>query len=205
MTTGSHQTTPEFSRPFGLIGVGPKPEKVTLSAEKEERGSLAKRFGLQELDHLLADVSIRRRSDTGWIVVSGSLEASVVQTCVVTLEPVLNEVRAEIEESFDDNDRETGIEIDLDPTAELPEPIDSDEIDLGEIVAQTLALALDPYPRSPSASDADTLEFDGTPAGTTSDVDRPAESQPSDGMVRPFAGLEALRNKLAREQDVKKG
>jgi hypothetical protein len=39
----------------------------------------------------------------------------------------------------------------IDPLADEPEPLEGDRIDLGEIVAEELALAIDPYPRAPGA------------------------------------------------------
>ena len=55
----------------------------------------------------------------------------------------------------------------LDPMADTPEPVTEDTIDVGEIVAQALGLALDPYPRAPGAEPAATAAEPGDPASSS--------------------------------------
>ncbi len=86
------------------------------------------------------------------IRLQGHLSADVVQSCVVTLGPVPAHLEVDFEMSFSASAVEPAV-ADLDPLAEEgPEPIPEGVIDLGEAVAQQLAIALDPYPRAPGAS-----------------------------------------------------
>lgn len=144
--------TPEFSRPHRLDSIGAGESQVAVEADESERATLAKRFGLIAIDKLTASFAIRR--DAVGIIARGKLSGAVVQACSVTGEPV----PATLEESFD--------------IRFLPEPGDGGDelelseedcdtvfytggaIDLGEAAAETLALALDPFPRSPNAEAA---------------------------------------------------
>jgi len=170
--------TPEFSRPLRLDAIGEGEKRVEVEADEAERAALARRFGLIAIDSLKADFDVRR--DAAGVVARGSLTGAVVQPCSVTGDPV----PARIDEAFN--------------LRFLPEPGDAadevelseDEcdtvfytggaIDLGEAAAETLALALDPFPRSPNA-DAVLRE-----AGVLSEDDNP---------TGPFAALAQLKKR----------
>ncbi len=142
----------EFSRPFRLDSLGHEGVTRRLEATEPERAALAKRLDLMALEHLEAVLALRW-SVGGILRLDGHLSARVVQRCVVTLEPVVQEIEEDIalrfsrfaEEEIAAGDEETG----LDPDA--PEPLPPEGLDLGEEVAQALSLALDPYPRAPGA------------------------------------------------------
>jgi uncharacterized metal-binding protein YceD (DUF177 family) len=85
------------------------------------------------------------------ISVSGTVRADIEQTCVVTLDPVPNRLDFAFERLFSTSPAIAGEEVVVDPDIELPEPLDSAIIDFGEIVAEELALEIDPYPRAPHA------------------------------------------------------
>ena len=86
------------------------------------------------------------------MLVTGRLEADVVQSCVVTFEPVPAKIEAEFDRLFSRDVPEEALdEVEIDAEAELPEPLVDGRLDLGEILAEELSLALDPYPRSPEA------------------------------------------------------
>jgi hypothetical protein len=87
--------------------------------------------------------------------VTGEVDATVAQTCVVTLEPLLNDVHEVVDVVFDpdapdaEGQMERGIVAvtDVDP----PEPLSGGGIDLGAIALEFLLLGVDPYPRKPGA------------------------------------------------------
>lgn len=129
-------------------------ERLDLIAGDAERSAIAKRLGLPCLDRLEAHVTLSR---TGEIVrAEGRLLASLDQRCVVTGDPVA----AHVDEPFalifmpeppsggPDEEIELG-EADCDTLF-----YDGAVIDLGSALADTLALCLDPYPRSASAEAA---------------------------------------------------
>lgn len=172
-------TVPELSRPISLQQAERGPERLTLAATEAERAALALRFDLIGLDRLEAQVTLGRPDARGFIEMQGHFQADVVQACVVTLEPVPAHVEGDIHEFFaeagDEHDEEGGLIVSPDPDS-APEPIENGIIDVGEAVAQHLAMALDPYPRLPDG-DLAALGVDLTP--------EPAAS--------PFAALAGLK------------
>ena len=77
--------------------------------------------------------------------ISGRFQAEILQTCVISLEPVSAELDEEINLVFA-RDFEKSADI-VDP--EDAEPLDGNVIDLGELVAEEFSLALEPYPEGP--------------------------------------------------------
>jgi uncharacterized metal-binding protein YceD (DUF177 family) len=146
-------TAPELYRPIRLDTIGGASQTIAISAEPNERAALAKRFGLLALDRLEAEVGVER--DGAVILARGRLRAEVVQACIASDEPV----PAKIDEAFalrfvPENALAEGDEIELNEIDCDTLPHDGKVIELGEAVAETLALALDPFPRSPGAEAA---------------------------------------------------
>ncbi|MBT5434885.1 MAG: DUF177 domain-containing protein [Alphaproteobacteria bacterium] len=147
------QTT-EFSRPVDVSNLDDGDyEPHALTADAGDCLTLAKRFAIAELKSLSADLVIRRQGRQ--VIASGNLKAEAIQTCVVSLDPIEVRIDDAFDVVFDPDVRPSGEfdeVIDLDPDSEdPPEPLFDDEIDLGEAVAQQVALLLDPYPRKPRA------------------------------------------------------
>jgi uncharacterized metal-binding protein YceD (DUF177 family) len=145
---------PEFSRPLTLDKIDRQREPLTIAAEPEERAALAARFAIDSIDTLSATVSFESEGDD--VIARGRLAAKVMQTCVATGDPL----PVTLDEPF-------AVRFIPEPGAAAPEEdeveLSADEcdtmhyhgraIDLGEAVAQTLLLSLDPYPRGPGAED----------------------------------------------------
>jgi uncharacterized metal-binding protein YceD (DUF177 family) len=95
----------------------------------------------------LLTAALELKREAGGIRVSGQIHASGIQPCVATAEPVpfliTERVHLLLTEAAPEGDEIELADADLDT-----EPLEGDIIDLGEITAQALALALDPYPRS---------------------------------------------------------
>jgi uncharacterized metal-binding protein YceD (DUF177 family) len=142
---------PEFSRPFVADRLGASPVTETLLATPAECAALATRLRLVALDQLSATVTLERTL-SGLVHVSGRLEADVVQTCVVTLAAFPSHVEDSFTVDFGDAAEGHGEEIEVDVDYDPPEPIEDGIIDIGELVVQYLALALDPHPRAPGAA-----------------------------------------------------
>ncbi len=177
-------TTPEFSRLVDIERLADDPSVHEIAASPGECAALARRFGLQAVRRLGATVTLSRMSRGAGargagIALSARLAAEVVQTCIVTLEPV----EARVEDEFtllycppEAAGREAeAVTITLDDA--LIEPLAGRHIDIGEAVAQQLGLALDPYPRSP---------------GAQVDAPRPA-ALAEGGTNRPFGGLKGFK------------
>ena len=148
-------TKPEFSRPVRLEEIaGSGGLTQVLRASPEECARLAARFGLLSLRNLEAEVALRPAVGGAAVLLSGRLEADVTQACVVTLEPVASKVVSQFAVRYISSglaEGSAGEELDVDFTEEDVEPLVGDTIDIGEAVAQYLALALDPYPRKSDA------------------------------------------------------
>ncbi|HSA80772.1 MAG TPA: DUF177 domain-containing protein [Geminicoccaceae bacterium] len=187
----------EFPRP---LVIEPWPDAgvaVELVADPAERRALARRFGLLELPSLRVEGRLERGDDSQELRFRGWLEAEVVQACVVTLEPVPATIRLPVERRYRRAQRGA------DPGPASPPHqvwvLDGDEdeievdivsgrtIDLGEAMAEELALALDPYPR---AAEADDLVLQDLGPNISVGAEPPAES--------PFAALRQLAEKRAR-------
>jgi uncharacterized metal-binding protein YceD (DUF177 family) len=139
----------EFSRRVALARLGAHELIYPISAEVGEREALARRFDLLSLDRLEAEICLQRIGG-GMVRVNGRFSADVVQACVVSLEPVASALAQDFTVLYGPTQPDKTVMVDLE--TDVAEPFDGDAIDIGEAVAQQLALALDPYPRAPGAS-----------------------------------------------------
>lgn len=137
--------TPEFSRHFRAHDVAGIPRQQMIEADRDERLALADRFRLISLDRLTAALELRR--EAAGIRVTGQIHASGDQACVATAEPVPFLITEPLSILLVAAAPEGG-EVELAEPDLDTEILEGDIIDLGEITAQALALALDPYPRS---------------------------------------------------------
>jgi uncharacterized metal-binding protein YceD (DUF177 family) len=175
--------SPEFSRLIPVDRIPPEGASEHIVATEQEREALAARFGLLAVQALSAQMQLEpwRR---GGIKVSGRFDARVTQTCVVTLESFEEVLREDITRYFAGQNAPgpAAVTHSVESLEEdEPDVISGGSIDLGELVAESLGLALDPYPRKPGA------EF------TTGPHD---EKNPSPS---PFAALERLKNAPKRK------
>jgi uncharacterized metal-binding protein YceD (DUF177 family) len=181
----------EIERIVDLDRMGAGGTALDIIASDTERALLAKRFGFVGLPALSARVTVDRRLG-GQIVVEGRLRGRLVQACVLTLDPVTQDLDDTFRLVFkkdlaDDRDPESGEAV-LSAHADAPEPLAGNLLDVGEIVAEQLSLAADPYPRRPGAKLEDVLP---KPRGG-------GRRGPADQRRHPFAGLAALRDKPPR-------
>jgi uncharacterized metal-binding protein YceD (DUF177 family) len=105
----------------------------------------------------------------------GRVSATVVQNCVVTLEPIEAEIDEAIDLMFLSEAAAAAEAARLQAldTEDPPEPLREGAVDLGALATEFLLLGIDPYPRKPGAV------FDAPPAG--------------DPSSHPFAALAALK------------
>lgn len=136
---------PEFSRRVALAAVPAGGRTETLVADAGERRALAERFGILAIDSLEATLRLRPEADGG-VRVAGVLAAAVVQSCVVSGAPVAQAMSDPIDWRL----LPGGVAAADGP--DDPDEIETDGVaDLGEAVAEQLALALDPLPRAADA------------------------------------------------------
>lgn len=182
---------PELSRRFSVAKVPEDGESFHFEATPEERAALARRFELVDLPSLEAEGEIQVFDRGRRARVEGVMRARVVQTCVVTLDPV----PATVEDTFVRTytsaptkssavEQETVLDLDAE---DPPEPLEGGMVDIGEAVAETLGLALDPYPRVPGA------DLGAVAAGgeVQQNVTEAAQNRPES----PFGALKGLIKK----------
>lgn len=140
----------EFCRPIDCAQIGSGTVEKEIEADASECEALARRFGLLTINNLSAKISMRQ-SMNGLIHLTGRLSADVVQECVVTLESVPATLDEPFEQHYTMRPMDDGDELLPFDDEDAPEPVENGMIDLGEAVAQQLAIALDPYPRLTNA------------------------------------------------------
>jgi uncharacterized metal-binding protein YceD (DUF177 family) len=128
--------------------------RLDLVADDAERAAVAERLGLLGLDRLEAHVTLSR---TGGIVrAQGRIGASLEQSCVVTSDPVPAHIDEPFELMFTPEPQTAGPDEEIELGESDCDVVfhDGAVIDLGTAIADTLALSLDPYPRSAGADAA---------------------------------------------------
>lgn len=185
-------SSPEFSRPLRAESVHARGRVEKLTASPAEREALAERFGILSVDSLMAEIELFPHKRDG-LALRGRLVADVAQACVVSLEPVPAHVEVEFERVYEpgaeDPDVNFSVEDLFDPDAEdPPEPLIDGVVDLGEVVAEELALSLDPYPRAPGAEIPEAYRPEPEEEAGKAD---PSTAQ---GTHRPFAVLKGGRD-----------
>jgi hypothetical protein len=164
--------------PVAVADVAETGEHFDLVADADTRAAVARMAGLRDLPRLEANFDVTRQG-AGGLRVAGRVSATVGQTCVVTLEPIANEVAETIDLLFvprppartqpGDGGKAEPREAKWDE----PEPLVDGTVDLGALAIEFLILGLDPYPRKPGAV-----------------FQPPADAKPHDG---PFAALGRLK------------
>ena len=136
--------------PLDRIGAG---ERVDLVASEAECAAIAKRLGLVSLDRLDAHAVLE--PDGTQVRATGRVKAALVQSCVASGEPLPARVDEPFEILFVPEPQGRGEE-ELELGAGELDVVfhDGAAIELGSAIADTLALAIDPFPRGPSADAA---------------------------------------------------
>lgn len=193
MNSKSQLPDVEFSRPYHVEKLPPQGQTLQLDASAEELAALARRLDVVTLEHLHAQLTLSPRAK-GRVAVEGTLEAAVVQTCVVSLLPVHSKISAEIsrlyappgdhlfENTAENEESAHGLD-----SPDPPDPINHGEIDLGEAVAEQLILEIDPFPRK---KDIDFQSDRGDVAGLDNET---GTAEAPDG---PFAVLSSLKKNM---------
>ncbi|WP_300780154.1 DUF177 domain-containing protein [Enhydrobacter sp.] len=181
----------ELERVVDLDRMGPAGTALDIVASDGERAALVRRFGFLGLPAFSARATVDRRPG-GQIVVEGRLRGKIVQACILTLDPVTQDLDETFRIVFkqglaEERDPESGEAV-LSAQTDAPEPLTGNLLDVGEIVAEQLSLAADPYPRRAGAKLEDVLP-------RSRHGGRPSRAEQK---RHPFAGLAALRDKPRR-------
>ena len=156
-------------------------EAMTITADTTEREALAKRFGVTAVPALAAHIEFATDEDA--VLVNGKLLATIQQPCAITGEELTYEVEEPLvlrfvpAGSLPAHAPDEEIELDSEDLDEIE--YEGETFDLGEAIAQTLALAIDPYREGPGADEARET------AGIVSDEDK----APSGPLAEALAAL----------------
>lgn len=161
-----------------------------LRPDADTRATLAAELGIS---------AIRKLSFRGEIAPDGpddlcltaDLGATVVQPCVVTLDPVTTRIDEKVMRRYTPHmpDAPEGDEIEM-PEDDTLEPLPR-EIDLSQVMLEALSLALPPWPR---AEGVDPIKVA---------VTEPGKEVMTEEDTKPFAALKSLRGKLGEDDDGK--
>jgi hypothetical protein len=151
-----------------------------IEADRTVRAAMAQLAGLREILSANASLDVTPRGEGRFHVV-GRVRARIGQTCVVTLDPIENDIDEEVDLIFAPPEQipeladlvDEAIESDA-GIPDPPEPIENGVIDLGRLATDALFLAIDPYPRRSDAI-----------------FEPPVEA--ADPEAHPFAALKALK------------
>jgi len=168
-----------------------KDEEMSVRPGPADLKAIAKAYDLDAVNDLKAAFTLKPYRKAGLRVV-GPLTATITQTCVVSLEPFNSGLEIDIDRTFEpqssrprkvrDLNEDGEIEIDLE-SLDPPDVILDGVLDLGAVICEELALAIDPFPRKPGVEFEDEDEED-----TPEPVEQ--EAKPS-----PFAALKALKDR----------
>lgn len=174
--------SPAALRVAKLSQTGPTPFSVT--PDKAEHTRIAEELCVAQLRKLSFKGSVRPIGEAAWQV-DATLGATVVQSCVITLEPVTTRIDAPVTRQFQKNIEIPDVEEFELPAEDMPDLLGT-WIDPNEIMIEALALHIPEYPRAPDAELQNTRFAE---AGVTPMTDDDA---------KPFAGLAALKAQMGK-------
>ncbi len=144
----------DLSLIVNVADIDAEPREYRLTGQAPELLQLVDRFKIVSLENLEAHVTVKKMSEPKAIHISGTVNSRLVQQCGVTLQDVpenidepfeLLLVSPETAAAFDED------ELYADPEAPDYDAFEGDSVPLGEIVVQTVAVMMNPYPRAPGA------------------------------------------------------
>ena len=165
-----------FARLISLESLPDGPSTHRIAAGATERAEVARELGVLNLVRLEATMVLEPTLDRKGLHLRGTIEADLVQECVVSLEPVPAALSLLVVRQYVTGDSPRAEAL-VDPDAEdPPESLGDQRIDLAAVIVEAVALEMEPYPRAPGS------EFSG--------YENPSENGATAG---PFAVL-AERN-----------
>lgn len=142
-----------FSHLYNLNRLGQAGDEVRFSAGEEERAALARFAGVLRVDGFEAVIDLKKLSPNRFRL-DFTLDAAIVQACVVTLADVPDRIQLRFDRELHFSpslrrtaENESQAEVPLED--DLPEEIDSLHYDLSAPLIEEFVLAINPYPRAP--------------------------------------------------------
>lgn len=175
---------PQKSLRLDALATG-QPTEFELVADAAQRAAIAAALNIRGVRKLRFAGELAPMGRKDWTL-TGSLGATVVQDCVVTLEPVVTRIDEDVSRAYLANfDTPEAEEM------EMPEDVTSEPLpatlDLWSVAIEALSLALPPFPRSEGAELGEAV------------YTQPGEAPMRDEDARPFAGLAGLKQSLQKK------
>jgi uncharacterized metal-binding protein YceD (DUF177 family) len=169
-----NSTVAPWSAPVTVAEIPETGMHADLTADSGTRDAVAAAAGVAAMPHLEASFDLMRLGADG-VRLAGRVQATVVQNCVVTLEPLENRIDEAVELVFltEPAGQTDAAGLQSSEGEDPPEVLVGGTVDLGAIAVEFVLLGIDPYPRKPG------VVFEANPAG--------------DPSSHPFAALAALK------------
>nr|WP_321525850.1 DUF177 domain-containing protein [uncultured Cohaesibacter sp.] len=184
---------PVLSLPINVARLKSLGEMVKASADAEGCVALKNRLGILSVHDYSVEAKVTPWKKRG-VQIEGFVRGEVEQACVVTLEPVLEQIDEPFKVTLVPKgsefakravDHSTMSEMVIDPEADdPPEEFEGEEIDVGLYAEEFFALSLDDYPRAPNARFTGHIEDEAA----------------FDGSENPFAALAVLKEDKPKDQ-----
>ena len=155
---------------------------LAIEASADEREALARRLGVVALERLHAELRLAADPTCTQLSIDGTLEADIVQRCVISLSEFRRTLVAPVARLYRTDAVEMPPTPDLEAADDMADPLVNGRTDVGEAVAEQLALEIDPFPRKEG------VEFKGYST-------EPPGQGPVDSPVSPFAVLGRLKKR----------
>ena len=176
------EPAPPWSVPVKFVDITETGRRVTVEADAATRAALAGALGVDSVQRASATFDLSPCGRDG-VHVEGRVTATVCQSCVVTLEPVVNQISEDVDVDFAPEPAAVArpkSEEEAPSSIEGPDPLVGDSIDIGALATEYLILGVDPHPRK---------------AGIA--FDAPKAEDAAEGS--PFAALAALKKGAVKE------
>lgn len=168
---------------------------IKLVANDTARKSVAERLAVRSIENLEAKIHLTPKNSGHILEVEGTLEADVVQDCVVSLAPVQSHIEDQFSAWYANYDQAASFtkaqhklkatmemdEVQMMDESDDPEPMEKGEVDVAELVIQYLSLAINPYPKNDSVK--------------SEEAEPPSDSAKESLRMNPFAALKNWRPK----------
>ncbi len=178
----------ELSIPINVDQLPSTGITINKSTKKDICSEIASRLAVEALESFIINISVYRGNEpTLTANVIGEIQATIIQACSVTLEPISSTLCIPVRLTFAEKSHDTQASLtDIDPEEETwPELMYGGKFDLGDVLIQLLAVEINPFPRKPEAS------FEGSQK-----INRYATETERDIRDHPFYKLAKLKDIL---------
>ncbi len=176
----SHLNSPlDWVVPVAIEDIPVDGKHFDLVAPETALAAIATAVDVVAVKWLKSDFDVSRRGDG--LHIRGKISGQVEQACVVTLEPMLNDIVENVDLSFSPSSvlEDGSVAVSADLQSDVLEPMPDGTIDLAGLSVEFLMLGIDPYPRKAGATFATVV----------------AGNDAEDPIPHPFAALEALKRR----------